>query len=239
MPRSAVDAIWRERRLLAMRAEVEASNGEHPSHTHARRGYDPNQPRVPKGNPDGGRWTSDGRGAGIQVAAEKPPPLGGTWIAKLLRELAMIAIKLHRKEGSLYDLFGKAHGTVTYIKIDGEDIFGSNSTLPMYTKADYDEAVRLRDALIKKYPDLLKQDNIGEKPNDAFFHGETNVLLRARTKLGGTLAGRTIHVYVDRAMCPSCIKVLPKIGLELGNPTVTFEDYAGRTHTMKDGEWMQ
>lgn len=27
-------------------------------------GYDPNQPRVPKGNPDGGQWTEDGRGDG-------------------------------------------------------------------------------------------------------------------------------------------------------------------------------
>ena len=26
--------------------------------------YDPNQPRVPKGDPRGGQWTSDGSGAG-------------------------------------------------------------------------------------------------------------------------------------------------------------------------------
>jgi hypothetical protein len=29
-----------------------------------RRKYDPNQPRVPAGNPDGGRWTSEGGGQG-------------------------------------------------------------------------------------------------------------------------------------------------------------------------------
>jgi hypothetical protein len=168
MSRSAVDAIWRERRLAAMRADVEASQDAHPPQGQPRHGYDPNQPRIPQGHPDGGQWTSTGRGGGIQVAAEKPP-LGGTWIAKLLRELAMIAIKVYRKEASLYDLFGKTNGTVAYTKIDGEDIFGSNSTLPMYTKVDYDEAVRLRDAMIEKYPDLLKQDNIGEKPTMCSF----------------------------------------------------------------------
>jgi hypothetical protein len=32
--------------------------------------YDPNQPRVPPGNPDGGQWTSSGR---VRLAANTPP----------------------------------------------------------------------------------------------------------------------------------------------------------------------
>jgi hypothetical protein len=55
MSRSAIDAIWRERRLAAMRAEVEAE-----SMARSRHGHDPNQPRVPKGHSDGGQWTSPG-----------------------------------------------------------------------------------------------------------------------------------------------------------------------------------
>jgi hypothetical protein len=100
-------------------------------------------------------------------------------------------------------------------------------------------AARMRNALIRKYPDVMKQDNIGQKPNDALFHAETTVLLRAARQNGGTLKGRTIEVYVDRSMCGSCEKVLPKVGVELGNPTVTFVDRAGRSRTMKDGDWRQ
>ena len=32
------------------------------------RKYDPNQPRVPSGNPDGGQWTSDGAGLAPQLS---------------------------------------------------------------------------------------------------------------------------------------------------------------------------
>lgn len=35
--------------------------------------YDPNQPRVPKGQPDGGQWTRVGAGAWTRVAANEPP----------------------------------------------------------------------------------------------------------------------------------------------------------------------
>jgi len=91
---------------------------------------------------------------------------------------------------------------------------------------------------LDKYPDLMKQDNIGERPNDAVFHAETTVLLRAARENGGTLANQTLEVHADRAMCRSCRKVLPYIGLELGNRVVTFVDRSGRTQTMKNGNWL-
>jgi hypothetical protein len=80
--------------------------------------------------------------------------------------------------------------------------------------------------------------NIGHRPNDALFHAEVNVLLRAARENGGSLSGRSLHVVSDRKMCPSCDVVLPKVGLELGNPTVTFTDSSGVTVTMRDGEWL-
>jgi hypothetical protein len=54
---------------------------------------------------------------------------------------------------------------------------------------------------------------------------------------GGTLAGRTIEVQIDRAMCPfSCPTLLPKLGLELGNPTVIFKDIkTGSFRVMQNG----
>jgi len=74
MSRSAVDAILRERRLAEMRVEIDASHA-----AHSRRGYDPNQPRVLKGNPHGGEWTSTGdhgqttQTGRVQLAAAKIP----------------------------------------------------------------------------------------------------------------------------------------------------------------------
>ena len=45
---------------------------------------------------------------------------------------------------------------------------------------------------------------------------------------------------VDRPLCPSCHEVLPKVGLELGNPTVTFLDKQGNVlRVMRDGEWLK
>jgi hypothetical protein len=54
---------------------------------------------------------------------------------------------------------------------------------------------------------------------------------------GGTLEGRELTIFVDGKMCPSCVILLPRIGMELGNPTVRFIDRWGRTRTMKDGQW--
>jgi hypothetical protein len=97
----------------------------------------------------------------------------------------------------------------------------------------------MRDILIEKHPDVMKRDNIGRKPNDAVFHAEATVLFRAARENGGTLTGRTIEVVADRSMCDSCKKVLPVVGLELGNPTVSFVDPAGLRLTMQNGTWVK
>ena len=46
-------------------------------------------------------------------------------------------------------------------------------------------------------------------------------------------------VHVDETMCPSCKELLPYIGLELGNPTITFVNHKGRRLTMQDGKWLK
>jgi len=53
-----VNAIWRARQNAARHARDGASQG-----AGGRRGYDPNQPRVPAGHSDGGQWTSSGQGS--------------------------------------------------------------------------------------------------------------------------------------------------------------------------------
>ena len=123
------------------------------------------------------------------------------------------------------------------MEMDDKVFFGSNSTLPGYSSIDKAEAEKLRDVLLNKYPELVK-NNIGQTPLDGLYHAETNVLLRAARENRGSLAGRRLEVVTDRRMCNSCPTVLPKVGMELGNPTVTFIGPGGETRTMRDGRWL-
>ncbi len=141
------------------------------------------------------------------------------------------------------DLFGRPtwneRNVVAVTKIDGAVVFGTNSTAPGYTDTDQAEADTQRWNLLQKYPELRRNRNIGAMPNDSFYHAETTVLLKAALENGGTLRGKTIEVHVSKEMCQtSCPLVLPKLGLELGNPTVKFVDQDGKIHTMHDGEWL-
>jgi hypothetical protein len=155
--------------------------------------YNPNQPRVPAGHPDGGQWTSTG-GSGTRLAANEKGPGGGIRgpiIVKFFQEL----IDAFRRENGPWDLFEYKRGTVTVTEFNGKHIFGSNSKSPTYSRADRDRAEAIRRILIDKYPDVMKSDNIGEKPNDALFHAEATVLLRAARENGGTLKGQTLEVF--------------------------------------------
>ena len=202
-------------------------------------GFRHDQPRVPAGNPDGGRWTREAGVGRTQLAGGGRLPIGPGAAATIAIELALRLIDAYRSENGLWDLFGRRLGTVAATTIDGVTIYGSNSKSPSYTDADFREAERLRDALAERYPDLIPSENIGQTPADALFHAEATVLLRAARSNGGTLAGREIEVFVDRPMCWSCRTLLPFIGLELGNPTITFVDPSGRRMTMRDGMWIR
>jgi hypothetical protein len=202
------------------------------------RGYDPHQPRVPAGHSDGGQWTREENWFGTRFAATERPPLGPAGRAHLALQIARKLIDAFRAENGLQDLFGRREGAVTVTTIDGKHIFGSNSGLSLYQAIDRAEANRLRASILQKYPDLIKTGNIGQMPLDALFHAETNVLLRAARQHGGSLHGRVLEVYGDRPMCNRCDKILPYVGLELGNPTVTFVGPSGTRDTMRDGRWV-
>ena len=101
---------------------------------------------------------------------------------------------------------------------------GSNSKSSTYTPQDRQDAVRMRDTLIEKDPDEMRTADLGQTPSNGLFHAETNVLIRAARQSGGTLAGRSLEIYVDRDMCLNCRSVVPLVGLELGNPNLTFVD---------------
>jgi hypothetical protein len=172
------------------------------------------------------RSEGDGtRGYDDRLAASDKPSPGRTAMLGIMARAAEGIIKLYRSENFLNDLFGNRTGAVALTTIDDKDIFGSNSTsLSTYTDADRKAATDLRDKLVEKYPTVMSADNLGYTPSNALFHAETNVLLRAAEANGGTLAGRSLDIYVDRRLCPNCETMIPLVGLELGNPTLTYVD---------------
>jgi hypothetical protein len=175
--------------------------------------------------PSSDRSEGDGRhGSDDRLAASDKPSPGRAAMLGIMARAAEGVIQLYRSENLLLDLFGNKSGAVAYTTIDDKDIFGSNSTSPTYTNADREAAKDLRDKLVAKYPDAMRADNVGYTPNNALFHAETNILLRAAEANGGTLAGRSLDIYVDRELCPNCERVVPLVGLELGNPTLTYVD---------------
>lgn len=292
----------------------------------AKAGFDPNQPRVPPGNPDGGQWTRTGGGDSRRILSNANPANftkpgtrlaqarrggGGRALVRIgsnLRDLspyqelqldfanieANKAIKkvkevepdwthrtslyadnfqsairkandlvleaqarliqhgrqTHRGLIDIYrrqrhdpdllgfDRFDRETSVVGYGLFDRLPVFGVNSKAPPYQDSDRSEAKRWLGTLIEAYPNTMQRENVGHKPNDAVFHAETTVLLRMARANGGTLRGREMTIYVERNLCDSCQKVLPLLGVELGNPKVTFVDNStGKRKTMRDGEW--
>jgi len=153
-------------------------------------------------------------------------------------------INTYRAVQNTPDMFGQStwpadKGTVAVARIDGLPVFGVNSGAPGYDGIDRADANSWRARLLAKYPELMDRENIGWTPNNSFYHAESNLLLRAARENDGTLTGRNIEVHTDRDMCDtSCPFVLPKLGLELGNPTVSFVGPNGLIRIMQNGRWL-
>ena len=129
-----------------------------------------------------------------------------------------------------------SNGTIAFALVDGQPAaIGVNSDAPSYVVRDEVLAMEMRARLIERYPDVMATGNIGHKPNDALFHAEANALLRAAEPYGGSLAGRTIEMRVDRRLCDSCAAVLPPLAAQIGNPTVRIFDGTGALWIMRDG----
>ena len=274
--------------------------------------FDPNQPRVPAGNPDGGQWTDAGGGgdngggatANVRIAqARRGRPGRGSnaeatpaqlairhvreaqaresirgvqeidpgWRPRESADTGSVPGQVRRAEGqireaearlrelasqeptSLLDAFRRQHGldllgdpiwsreqnSASTCQVDGVPYVGVNSQALTYSSRDNSRAEQLRSTLIQDFPSRMNTNNIGRYPNNAVFHAEITCLLRAARANADTLAGKTIEVTVDREMCRSCLRLLPLIGLELGNPTVTFISPSGRVRTMRNGSWIR
>jgi len=162
-------------------------------------------------------------------------------LIELAEQPADSLIEAYRRQQGL-DLFGEPNwsrreNSVALCKVGDQPFIGVNSEALTYTTGDNASAERIRDTLVESYPSTMNTTNIGQYPNNAVFHAETTCLLRAARANGGTLAGQTVEVHVDREMCRSCVRILPLIGLEVGNPTVIFTSPSGRVRIMHNGTW--
>jgi hypothetical protein len=175
----------------------------------------------------------------MRLAAADGPILGPKSRLKTLMEVARKVIDAFRSKEGLLDLFGERVGAVTYTEVDGTIIYGSNSSLPLYRNIDRIESDQLIAQYVKEYPEMTEKARLREMPIAAFYHAETNVLTRAARESGGTLSGRTLEVFGDRKLCNNCRVILPFVGRQVGNPTVTFFDRYGRVGTIRDGKWLE
>jgi len=173
----------------------------------------------------------------------EPPPFG-TSVPTMRPFDGPGWINAYRTLANTNDLFGREvwsrdKGTVSVTEFNGAPIFGVNREAPTYTSTDLAAALSMRDTLIQKYPDAMRTENIGWKPNDFVFHAEVTVVLRAARANGGNLNDRTLEIHVDRPLCWSCGRVLPSLGRELGNPVVTYiHTGTGMRQTMWNGHWL-
>lgn len=189
---------------------------------------------------DHGRFAYEGRykPGRVRLAASEMGPLGPKSKWAIAVEAALAAFEAYRSANRLRDLFGRDIGTLAYTELNGKGIYGVNSTVGTYEASDRAAADKIRDVLIKDFPDYFDKDNIGQAPNNAIYHAETTALLRAARENGGTLKGLELEVHVDAPMCRNCRSVLPYVGLELDNPTITFIDSGKVVSTMRDGRWI-
>ncbi len=153
-------------------------------------------------------------------------------------------IQAYRAANNTLDLFGKPTwpsdvGTVAVTRIESRVYFGVNSGAPTYTTADRLAADSLRWDLYSGDANTGRSGNLGRFPYDSVYHAESTALQRAARDNGGSLSERYIEVHVDRQMCRSCDAMLPRLGLQLGNPTVTFVNTrTGERSTMRNGQWL-
>ncbi|MEJ5105897.1 RHS repeat domain-containing protein [Chryseobacterium sp. MYb328] len=115
--------------------------------------------------------------------------------------------------GNSIPKIGDGKGTVAFVKVNGEKIFGINSSL--LGDGDKDLSRAWRDKI-----------GLGAGKSQVFFHAEAYSLMSAHSKFGELPSKMTL--YVDRATCPNCQKYLPGVMKALGIKELEIIDKSGK-----------
>jgi len=107
---------------------------------------------------------------------------------------------------------GDKRGTVAFIEVNGEKIFGVNSSL----LSDAEKNLGRRYFAIMQENGYFKDvHRYGQGSSQVFTHAEGYALLKAYEISGGNL-GEKVIIYTDRATCEICKKYLPLLKEYLG-----------------------
>ena len=125
---------------------------------------------------------------------------------------------------------GDGNGTVSFVDIDGNPVFGVNST---NLARDIDKN------LGRDWASTLDLQ-YGRGTGQFLTHAEAHSLMRAYDKTGGNLPAN-MSMYVDRASCSFCRApdALPRMAREMGVENLTLHFKDGRTGIIRNGafEW--
>jgi hypothetical protein len=182
-----------------------------------------------------------GFGGNLGPPLAPPPPQTGLGPLSSRHFDGQAWINAYRTAYNTPNLFGqdawpRDQDTVAVAGFEGGVIFGVNRNAPGYESRDFQEAIQWREKLALKYPDVIKTENAGWTPSNSFFHAESTMLMRAARESGGTLAGKNLEVTIDKDICGNCTSILPRLGLEMGNPTVVFTNSLnGKTWILRNG----
>jgi hypothetical protein len=176
--------------------------------------FNPDQPRVPRGEDGAGQWTLVAGGASRGGRGR----YGGNFPGATNGQLIRLDLEISRTENALQ-------------QIRQYDPNWKPTVESVITPDSIEGAIRNAQARAEQADARLSDLRSG-------IGGNFGPPLEAAQDNGGTLEGRTIEIHTDREMCPtSCFIVLPKLGLELGNPRVTFVGPNGSSRTMQNGKW--
>jgi hypothetical protein len=120
---------------------------------------------------------------------------------------------------------GDGNGTVAFVDVDGQPVFGVNSSA-LIRDADKNLARQWRDQL-----------NLGRGKDQVFFHAEAHSLMRAYEKTGGNMPSR-VNMYVDRLSCGICQTYLPRLTRSMNIDELSFTFKDGRAAVIRNGEFI-
>ena len=84
----------------------------------------------------------------------------------------------------------------------------------------------------------MNTKDIGQRPNDAVFHAETNLLLRAARSSGGTLESQSLEVFLIEI----CVGVAQPSYPMLASRSAILQSPSwgptGLSRTMRNGAWI-
>jgi hypothetical protein len=159
-----------------------------------------------------------------------------------LRELARMPhdqlLESYRESNAQPDrAWSREKNTVAVCTADQQMFFGTNRNAPTRTEADGLREQRALDSMTSEFPGIMRRGSIDQWPNYSLSHAESNLLLRMADANYGTLAGRILDITVDRPMCSACERVLPYLGMRLGNPRIRWFDDIGLRGIMHFRDW--